>query len=350
MLFKNYQSLIDNGKDSKIKQIRKDVLDVLSYSLDAVDPYNSVKKLFSKNKIILKDKNVDLSTFNSVYLVSFGKASIGMAKAVCDSVDITEGVVVSNEKERKVGNKNVKTFVGNHPIPDENSVKAAEEILNLVEKCKSNDLIIVLISGGGSALLCKPRVKLEDMQKMTDLLLKCGASINEINTIRKHISLVKGGQLVKHANCRVISFVISDIVGDPLEFIASGPTYPDSTTFEDTYEILKKYEILDKTPGLIKDTISKGINKEIEETPDINDPIFKNVDNIIVANNTLACKKALKRSEELGYKTMLLTTKLEGEASDMAHFLVDKTVNYQTDYDKIIFICGGETTVTIRGD
>jgi len=350
MLFDNYQDLVDNGKEFRIKQIRKDFLDVLSYSLDAVDPYNSVKKMFSKDKIILGDKNIDLSTFDSVYLVSFGKASIGMAEAICDSVDIKEGVVVTNEKERKIKSKNIKTFVGSHPIPDENSIKAAEKILSLFEKCKNRDLLIVLISGGGSALLCKPRVKLEDIQKITDLLLKCGANINEINTIRKHISFVKGGQLVKYANCKVVSFVISDIVGDPLEFIASGPTYPDSTTFNDACKILKKYEIWEKTPDSVKKVLINGIKKEIPETPDKKDSVFKNVDNVIVANNTLACKKAIEKAEDLGYKTMILTTKLEGEAKDMAHFLVDKTVNYETNSDKMMFICGGETTVTIKGD
>jgi len=350
MLFKNYQDLIENRDEPKIKQIRKDILDVLTYSLSAVDPYNSVKKIFSKKLVNVRNKDIDLSIFDNIYIIGFGKASIGMGKAVCDSIDVSEGIIVTNEKNKKIHDKNVKTFVASHPIPDKNSVKAAEDILSLIKKCKKNDLLLVLISGGGSALLCKPRVNLGDMQYMTNLLLRCGANINEINTIRKHLSYVKGGQLVKHSECKVISLVISDIVGDPLDFISSGPTYPDSTTFKDTYDILKKYEIWDKTPRSIKDVINKGLEGEIPETPDKNDPIFRNVDNVIVANNPLACKKAIEKAEDLGFKTLLLTTALEGEAKDVAGFLVDKTVDYQTNADKIMFVSGGETTVKIRGD
>ena len=350
MLFKNHDELIENGKDEKIKQIRKDVLSILSHSIDAVDPYNSVKNVFFSKEFKLFDKDIDLSEFSNMYLVGFGKASIGMADAVSDSVDIKEGIVVTNQKDKKVKNKKIKTFVGGHPIPNENSLKAADEIINLVKKANKDDLLFVLISGGGSALLCKPRAELDDIQKITNLLLKCGADIREINTIRKHLSYVKGGQLVKNVKSKVISLVISDIVGDPLDFIASGPTYPDSTTYKDAKYILEKYDIWDKIPGSIKEIITKGINGKISETPDEKDPIFENVENLIVANNTLACKSAIEKAEDLGYKTMLLTTRLEGEARDVATFLVDKTINYENSSEKMIFVSGGETTVTLKGN
>jgi len=350
MLFRNYKDLLENAKEETIKKIRKDILDILSYSLKSADPYKSVKKRFLKDNIHINNKNLDLSIFNNIYLVSFGKASVGMAQAVCDSINITKGIVVTNEKKRKVKHKNVETFVGSHPIPDENSIKGTEKIINLVKNCKKDDLLIVLISGGGSALLCKPRVDLKDIQKITELLLKSGANINEINTIRKHLSYVKGGKLAKYANCRIISFVISDIIGDPLDFIASGPTYPDSTTFNDAIYILDRYELWKEIPKSVKNALKKGKSGEISETPNVNDSVFKKVDNIIVANNTLVCTSAEEKAKKLGYKTMLLTTKLEGEARDIASFLVDKITNYDMSADKMIFISGGETTVTIRGD
>lgn len=350
MLFKNYKDLLENGKEETIKKIRKDILDIFSYSLKSIDPYKSVKKRFFENNMYIDSKSLDLSVFKNIYLVSFGKASIGMAQAVCDSIKSTKGIVVTNEKKRKVKNKNIQTFVGSHPLPDENSIKGTEKIIDLVKNCKKDDLLIVLISGGGSALLCKPRVNLKDMQKITELLLKSGANINEINTIRKHLSYVKGGQLAKYANCRIISFVISDIIGDPLDFIASGPTYPDSTTFNDAIFILEKYNLWDEIPNSAKNVLKKGKNGEIPETPDVNDFVLKKVDNTIVANNTLVCTSAEEKARELGYKTMLLTTKLEGEARNIGNFLVDKITNYKMLGDKMVFISGGETTVTIKGD
>ncbi len=350
MLFKNYEKIIQNGEDRDLKTIRKEILDILSHALDAVNPYKSVKKHFRKNKIIVDNKNFNLSIFNDIYLVGFGKASVGMANAVCDSIQIKEGVVVTNEKENKVKNDNIRTLIGIHPIPDEKSLKASDEIIRLIKKCKKNDLLLVLISGGGSALLCKPKVNLEDMQKITSLLLKCGANINEINTIRKHISQVKGGQLLKNVNCKVISLVISDIIGDPLSFIASGPTYPDSSTYKDAQDILEKYNLWGRTPNSIKSIIGKGVIGKIQDTPDRNNPIFKNVDNFIVANNDLACNSSLEKAEELGYNTLLLTNKLEGEARDIGSYLVEKAINFKTTAEKILFVSGGETTVTLKGN
>ncbi len=350
MLFKNYERLIKNGEDAKLSNIRRDILEILSYALESVDPYNSVKKMFSENKILLNKNDVDISDFNNIYLVAFGKASIGMAKAVSCSLKVKEGIVVTNEKNKKIKDKNIKTIAASHPIPDKNSIKAGEKIINLVKKCKKDDLLIVLISGGGSSLLCKPRVKLEEMQKTTDFLLKSGANIREINTIRKHLSEIKGGQLVKNVKCKTISFVISDIVNDPLDFIASGPTYPDKTTYREAKEILLKYNIWEKISNNVKNVIDKGINKELEETPDFTYPNFKKVNNIIVANNKLACKSAEEKAEKLGYKSILLTTSLEGEAKDVADFLVGKTNSYKTYSEKMIFILGGETTVNIKGD
>jgi len=350
MLFRNKDELIQNGQTPELKQIRKDILDVLECAIDAVDPYNCVNSRFNKNIITLDKKIIDISDFENVYLVGFGKASIGMAKAVCDSIKVEEGILVTNDSNANFQCKNIHSFVGGHPIPNQNSLIGAEKILETVEKCTEKDILIVLISGGGSALFIQPRISLEDLQKTTDLLLKCGANINEINTIRKHLSYVKGGQLAKRAKCKVLSLIISDIIGDPLEFIASGPTYPDSTTFQDVEKILQTYNLWQKVPDSVKNTIKDGLKGKISETPKSDDPVFENVFNFIVANNKIACEAVEDKAEELGYKTMLLTTRLDGEAKNVGKYLSDKAISYLTDVQKIMFISGGETTVNIIGN
>jgi glycerate-2-kinase len=349
MFIKNELEIIKNGRTEQLKQLRKDIIEVLKEAVESVDPYNAVKLKFFNHVFKIEGEEIDFSDFKNIYLVGFGKASIGMAQAVCDSIDIDEGVVVTNDSTKKVNHENVITIVGSHPIPAENSVKGADLILDLVSKCSSEDLLIVLISGGGSALLCKPRVDLKDLQVTTDFLLKSGANINEINTIRKHISFVKGGQLIKNVKSQVLSLIISDIIGDPIQFIASGPTFPDSTTFNDAKKILDKYGLWAKIPQSVVDTITRGLNGDISETPKDDNLIFTKVHNFIVANNKIACDSAVRKAEELGYKTIFLTSHLEGEAKDMGFYLIDRAINFNSLDDKIMFISSGEPTVTIKG-
>lgn len=351
MLFKNRQQIIEHGQTPELQKMREDALDILSAAFEAADPYIAVNVRVSESGIEIKDKKIDYSDFENIYLVGFGKAAIGMAQAVCDVTNITKGVVITNDPNNSVKNENVTTIVGGHPLPDQQSIDGTERIMELVKRCGTNDLLIVLISGGGSALLCMPRIPLNDLQQTTDLLLRSGANINEINTIRKHLSFVKGGQLVASTPCKIVSLIISDIVGDPMEFIASGPTYPDSTTFDDARDILKKYNLWEQLPVTVKNTIVDGVNAKIPETPKKGDSVFDNVDNFIVANNEIACKAAEGKARDLGYnQIMLLTTALTGEARDMGKYLIDKAQNHYTEEDNIVFISGGETTVTIKGD
>ena len=257
MLFKNKNQIVNNGLTTELKKSRNDILDIFSAAVDAVDPYKSVISQFKNETIIYDSKKVDISDFDNVFLVGFGKASTGMAKAVYDSIKIKNGAIITNDPNKKLLKENLKTYVGSHPIPEQLNIEATEEIIKVINKCSKNDLLIVLISGGGSALLCKPRVGLKDLQITTDLLLRCGADIKEINTVRKHISFVKGGQLVGLSKCKIVSFIISDIIGDPIEFISSGPTSPDSTTYIDAKNVLLKYDILDKVTHSVVEIIEK---------------------------------------------------------------------------------------------
>lgn len=350
MLFKNYEEIINNGETEELKNIRKNILDILESAVDAVDPYRCVKQHFLDKQIYLDTTSFSLKDFNNIYLVGFGKASIGMAQAVCDSINVSKGVVVTNDAEKRVDSSVVSTYVGSHPIPDEKSIEAADKVLEIIEKCEENDLLIVLISGGGSALLCKPRVNIKDMQVTTGLLLRSGADINEINTIRKHLSFVKGGQLIKNCKSQVVSLIISDIIGDPMGFISSGPTFFDSTSYDDSFRIFEKYDLWEKIPGSVKEVIKKGLNGSIPETLKKDNPVFKNVFNFIVANNDLACNAAMLKADELGYETMVLTTSLSGEAKDTGSFIANKALKYFTKAKRFCFISGGETTVTIHGD
>ncbi len=350
MLFKNQQQIISNGKTRELKKIRKDILDIFTSAINSVDPYHIIKSKFYKNKIIIDSKIINLTEFENIYLVGFGKASVGMAQSVCDSVDIKKGVVITNDSNIKVKSKSILTLVGSHPIPNTKNIENTNKILDILKNCNKKDLLIVLVSGGGSALLCKPRVNIVDYQKTIDTLLKSGANINEINTIRKHLSMVKGGQLISNIKCKAISFIISDITGDPLEFIASGPTYPDSTTYKDAKIIFEKYNLWNKIPYTIKKVIKHGIQGKIPETIKKNNPIFNNINNFLVANNEIACKAAEKKAKSLGYKSVLLTTLLSGEAKKKGKFLVRKVEKLHKNSKKIVFISGGETTVKIIGN
>lgn len=349
MFLKNRQQIIDNGQTSELKQKREDAVEILNAAIQAVDPYNAVKNKIKDSTIICNDKTVDLTCFDCIYVVGFGKASVGMAQAICDNFVVDSGVVITNDSSAVITQKNIEVIVGSHPIPDTQSIRGTEKIIEIAKKCTNRDLLIVLISGGGSALLCKPRVPLDDLQKTTDLLLRCGATINEINTIRKHLSYVKGGQLLTYTQSKVVSLVISDIVHDPLEFIASGPTYPDSTTFTDSMKILQHYKLLPNLPLSVKQVIDKGVKKEISETPKPNNPLFDNVFHCIIANNLLACTAAETQAKKMGYQTILLTSSLTGEAKKIGNYLIDKATSYESLEHQIVFISGGETTVTVTG-
>jgi hydroxypyruvate reductase/glycerate 2-kinase len=349
MIFKNQEQIIKNGQTPGIKNARRDILEILDSAIKTVNPYDLVKSKFHDKKIIINTEKIDINDFENIYLISFGKASVGMAQAVCDSVKIKKGAIITNELARKVKDDNVTTLIGTHPIPTQENINQTSKLINIAKNCKKKDLLLVLISGGGSSLLCKPRVNITDMGFVTDLLLKSGANIMEINTIRKHLSHVKGGLLASITKCTTVSLIISDVINDPIGFIASGPTFPDSTTYRDAQEILKKYDLWIKIPDPAKKVISDGIKGLIPETPKKDDSVFKKVFNFVIGNNDILCKAVQKKAKKMGYKTVMITNKIDGEARETGKYIVERSCNCKYSQKNIAFISSGETTVTLKG-
>jgi glycerate 2-kinase len=348
MLVKNYDTLVRNGSAPILQQKRRDVLEMLSAAVDAVQPYAVVRQVFQGNQLVFASETIDLSSFDHLYLIGFGKASVGMAQAVCDAVTITKGTILTNNPAVKISSGSVEVSVGGHPVPNKGSITGADKILDLLQHCSENDAVIVLISGGGSSLFCKPRVPLCDLQETITLLLRSGVSIDELNAIRKHLSLVKGGQLVKKTKATMFSLIISDVVNDSITSIASGPTAPDPTTFSDAKEILLQYDFWKKVSQTVRTTIEDGVAGRVPETLKENDSAFERVFNFIVANNEQACRGAVQKARELGYEAKLLTTSMTGEAKDLGPYLIQQAQK-SLSLGTAAFITGGESTVTVQG-
>jgi len=243
-----------------------------------------------------------------------------------------------------------------HPVPDERGVAGAARIAQIAADAQKDDAVVCLISGGGSALMPLPAapVTLEEKQSVTRLLLACGANIHEINTVRKHISRIKGGQLaLLAAPAAVEALLLSDVIGDDLDVIGSGPTAPDASTFGDTAGILEKYGIFGKVPASVRERIEQGMRGEIAETPKPADPVFQRVRNTVVGSNRLALRAAERRARELGYRTLVLASEVQGETREIArmHAAIAREVVLAGKPVKApaCIITGGETTVTLKG-
>lgn len=351
--------LIKNGVTELDQRARMLALESLEAAVKAVDPKQIIKsKLSLKNSILNVDRyHFNLEKFKHVYVIGGGKASGSMANAIEQILGkyITAGIVnvpYGDKSKTSI----IKLHEASHPIPDETGVQGTTQMLKIAEQANENDLIICLISGGGSSLMPLPRgeVSIADKREITDALLKCGATINEINTVRKHISEFKGGWLAKKGYpATILNLILSDVLGDPLDFIASGPTVPDSTTFSDAVKVLKKYALWDKAPKTIKKILSDGEKGLIPETPKVNDEAFKKVFNVVVGNNRLASQTACKQLKLNKLNTLLLTTTLEGEAQHVGTVLssiASEVVSSDNPIPKPAgIVVGGETTVTVTG-
>ncbi len=341
--------------ESSNERARKVALTLILEGIEAADPLVAIKRFFEKegNELVIKKVKGD------VYVVGAGKATGGMAKAVEEVLGdrIKAGIIaVPEELVNDVKLSKIKVLGSTHPKASEKSVRAGKEIVNLVKNASEEDLVIALFSGGGSALVEYPvsGVSIEDIGEVSIALMNAGADIFELNTVRKHLSLFKGGWLAKHASpSSMLCLMISDVVGDRMDTIASGPTVPDPTTFKDALKVLKKYKLYDKAPRSVISYIEKGVKNEVPETPKPGDPIFKRVINRVVASNIISLNSMRRKASELGYNALILTSMLEGEAREVGKVIAGIAKEVKASGNPIpppaVILAGGETTVTVRG-
>jgi len=337
--------------------VRESILTILQAALAAVDPFVAVQNTLQKRGVILSlgKRHYNLDEFRRLFVLGAGKAGAPMTQAV-ESVlgeRISGGLVVV-KTDHGGPTQRVPIVEASHPTPDGAGVAAGREILALAHGAGRNDLVIALISGGGSALLVAPAegLSLADLQGLTASLLACGATINEMNCLRKHCSGVKGGQLARAvAPATLITLVLSDVIGSPLDVIASGPTVPDSSTWADAWALVEKYELADKLPAPVVARLQAGLRGEIADTPDADDPAFAKSQTVVVADNFLAAQAAKRTAEELGYNALLLTTFLDGDAANAGRLLAALAKEVQASGNPIpapaCLIFGGETTVQL---
>lgn len=338
---------------------RRQVASVLEAALRAVEPGAAVRRLLSSEAGVLHvgQQTYPLDRYAHVYVVGGGKAGAPMAQAIEDLLGdrITAGQVNVKYGHALPTNRIHVTEAG-HPLPDQAGLAGTQRIAQTLAAAGEDDLILCLISGGGSALMSLPveGVTLADMKRFTDALLRRGATINEINALRKHLEQLKGGRLMQLAHpATVVSLILSDVVGNPLDVIASGPTVPDTTTFQEAYALLERYDLLAEAPASIVGHLRRGARGKIAETPKHGDPIFERTQNLIVASNGIAARAAQRAAKEQGLHTLLLSTYVEGEAREVARVLAAIAKEIVASATPLAppacVIAGGETTVTVRG-
>ncbi|RTZ94485.1 MAG: glycerate kinase [Deltaproteobacteria bacterium] len=355
-----------------MNSLLKDLNEITEAAIHAVDPYHAIKAsctlvqgLFRIRDRVFQPADPDQTgTFSfdiskgRLFVVGAGKAASRMALAIEEIAGdaITEGLVVT-----KYGYvsplKRIRQIEAGHPVPDEKGVRGAREIEQLLKETRPEDLVLVLISGGGSSLLPYPAegITLQDKQAVTQLLLSCGANIHEMNTVRKHLSGIKGGQLARMAApAHVVSLILSDVIGDNLSVIASGPTAPDDSTFGDALEILSRFELTDKVPPEVITRLKDGDAGKIRETPDSRDPIFKKAFFRFIGSNQIALEAAAKKADTLGYRPITLTNAACGEAREIAKYFAaiarQAVKHHQPLPPPVCILSGGEPTVTLTGN
>jgi glycerate 2-kinase len=343
-----------------LKQQRRDAQAIFAAGLTAADPARLIQRCLQVDGQVLRagERLYDLTKHSDLYLVGAGKATARMALAVEALLGerIAGGIIIVKRGHR-IPLRKVEVVEAGHPIPDQTGVNATESIIGLLRRTQKTDLIFCLITGGASALLSSPieGLSLQDKQQTTQALLECGARIQEVNAIRKHISRVKGGRLAELAHpASVLSLILSDVVDDSIDNIGSGPTAPDSSTFAVCLSIMDRYGIGEMIPTAVKSFLKKGAAGEIVDTPKPGDPIFRKVQNLLIGNNESALIAAREKAEALGYNTLVLSSSIEGEARKVAidHVVLARDVLSSSSPIRppACIISGGETTVAIRGD
>ncbi len=343
-----------------LKKMHQHAADIFYSGLKNVNPGDCIQKAcrLEQNILSIQDTTYDLDNFNKLFVIGAGKAGASMASAIehLFGNKIDKGLIITKYGHAKAL-KRIELFEAGHPLPDNNGLTAAKKIHCIAEQADENTLVICLISGGASALMTLPvkGITLDDKQKTTRLLLNCGATIHEINTIRKHLSQIKGGLLAKAAfPAALLCLMVSDVVGDDLDIIGSGPAAPDSSTFRQCCDILEFYNIKHHIPKPVLNHLNKGARNLIPDTPKKGNPIFDKISTFILANNTMALSGAHKKAAQLGYTPLILSAAIEGETRDVAivHAAIARQILTSGHPVKppACLLSGGETTVTIKGD
>lgn len=346
---------IHGGKPARL------VLSALEQALKSVDPRVLIRNAVRyEGELTVRDiagRKTSVSGFENAYLVGAGKATALMADALCTilgravaggsiSVPYGDGLKVS-KKYRSL----IEVSEASHPIPDDSGLQGTQKIIKVLKKAKKNDIVFVLLSGGGSSLMPFPAtgLQLSDKQKITNKLLRSGADICEMNIVRKHLSCIKGGQMLRYlgSSCRVISLILSDVIDDDMSIIASGPTYPDSSTFGDAISIVRKYGAAKASDPTMKYLV-QGARGIFPDTPKPNDPLFRNVANLLIGSNSVACRSVVGFLQQKGVRAVYLGSLFDGEARDLGIFLGRLASRLSgSPLLPMAIVLGGETTVRL---
>ena len=361
MEIKNRKTLLLNALHPKDLKARELCLRLLEKGLEAVNPRAIIEKFFkvSDGFFSVCGQRFDASKINRVFVIGAGKASGAMAEALENVLGehVNAGFVnILRGTRDRYKTRKIELNEAGHPLPNKAGEFGTKRMLSLVSNMRENDLVICLISGGGSALmpLSDQGISLRDKVKLTQLLIKSGATIDEVNVVRKHVSAVKGGQLAKKISpATLIALIISDVVGDSLGIIASGPSVPDESTYEDAKKMLEKYDLWIKCPENIRRHILDGTKGRVSDTPKLGDPAFNKVFNFMIANNSLALSAIAKEASTAGLDSLILSSSIEGEARHVGTVLAGIAREIQAADQPVrkpgVVIAGGETTVTVTG-
>ena len=340
--------------------LRRHALTILQASLEAADAGQAVRSVLAVSRDHIRTGKLRLlrKEYDRIFLIAVGKAAVPMAQAIEETIGerLEEGLAVTKHGHAAQSLKKCRIIQAGHPIPDEAGFEASQEVEQLLRQLNARDLLIVAISGGASALLSAPAagVTLAAKQKTTDLLLRAGADIGELNAVRKHLSRLKGGRLAQLAYpAAIVSLILSDVIGDPLDVIGSGPTAPDHSSFADALAVIGKFNLLNRIPQAIRRLLEDGKRGLVPETPKGNDPLFDRVHNVVIGSNRLALQAAARTARKLGYRTLILASSMRAETRDVAdahaQILHEVTASRQPIARPACLLSGGETTVTVRG-
>ncbi len=342
------EGLAKGASEPFLQELRRDALHMLWAALDAVDPRKVVAQALRRRRSTLEvlGHAVPLPPPEGLHLLAPGKGAAGMVSGALSVVDIPSGLVVTNQ-DYSPPRPDIRVIRASHPIPDGESLRAGREALALADRLGPDDLLLVLVSGGGSAMLEATPLSLEDLQEVYRLLLRSGLAIREVNEVRRAISEVKGGRLAGRAVARgatLVALVVSDIVGDPLEDIASGLTVPTASRGEDAEGILRRAGVWDQMPEAARRVMEAAAQRREHWGRD-----KQRVHNFLVANNSLACRAAVDEAGGRGYRARLITKSLEGDAHTAGRWLLEEALGREPGALRAAFVAGGETTVQVHG-